>query len=836
MRTRGLIRLARGMGSAAAAYVALAWAQVHVPPYVDEWLAKHPQHPSPDLVWDPPPPPHELELGKTQPLALLLVMGAVVALCVAYGGADALLARWRRTRPVGWLFRIAVVAFGLRTAWKQSPYLGGIALLALVPLGLVFGVYSQRGEIHARKPSPKGGVIVLAAEALCFGWSFWITWWSSGVGVAAVLPLIALAVAAGMRTGRLLTAVDGQRALERDAFIGAPLLALPLLGLRRDPSQWWPLFALAGCALLALETRRALARHPDRVAARNAYVFDALRAVVAPCALGAMLLVPMRFREIASINLWDHESIHLGWVNSITFGRFMMADAGFVYGPLREYLLTLLAWLGGKITLEHVREAHVLLNLAGLGFFLYAGWLVSRRQPWLHLWWAYVALTETQLAFFLKYHDFISFGWADAARPAIACAALVGAMDFVTSAPRGRADRTFVRANGALIAWGVLCGLGTLYSQDYGPCAFGGVGLAIGADSLFRRGGGPLTDRARRILRLASAWTLGVLLPIVLLLLVYACFGKAGLFVRRVTTWTGFLASASWSGLRFPVASTAYLKWTTLAGHDERGICWVDYIVPPAALLLGAAVIFTSFIRRTWTTRTSLLFAIFAFGVTTYRHELIRSDVYHLRSDGTGAILLLFALACDLSTVRFRIGLRARAIPIGAVAVAAFAFGWTYMEESWTPMQAKLKQLASGEETPSVGPAYDNADVPRAGDVNVPANIKALVHYVSSTTTRKDPVMCTSGFMTGGDLAFIIDRRNPTPFDVAHELTTHGDQAEAFRDIQATPPILIVGDYLLLLPKPAREFIDAHWKKVEVPGWGTVRRYEPPAEPVLSSH
>ena len=65
----------------------------------------------------------------------------------------------------------------------------------------------------------------------------------------------------------------------------------------------------------------------------------------------------MRFREIASINLWDHESIHLGWVNSITFGRFMMADAGFVYGPLREYLLTLLAWLGGKITLEHVREA-----------------------------------------------------------------------------------------------------------------------------------------------------------------------------------------------------------------------------------------------------------------------------------------------------------------------------------------------------------------------------------------------------------------------------------------------------------------------------------------------
>ena len=39
-----------------------------------------------------------------------------------------------------------------------------------------------------------------------------------------------------------------------------------------------------------------------------------------------------------------HEGQHLGWINSMTFGKMMMADAGFTYGPAREYSLAVLAW------------------------------------------------------------------------------------------------------------------------------------------------------------------------------------------------------------------------------------------------------------------------------------------------------------------------------------------------------------------------------------------------------------------------------------------------------------------------------------------------------------
>ena len=44
----------------------------------------------------------------------------------------------------------------------------------------------------------------------------------------------------------------------------------------------------------------------------------------------------------------------------------MMADAGFTYGPAREYPLAATAWSLGGLTLEHVRLAHVFVNVAGL--------------------------------------------------------------------------------------------------------------------------------------------------------------------------------------------------------------------------------------------------------------------------------------------------------------------------------------------------------------------------------------------------------------------------------------------------------------------------------------
>ncbi len=65
---RGLPRVLSAAGGAAAFILALLWARAHVPAMVDAWLAKHPPHASPDLMWMPPPPQSELVLGKTQQL------------------------------------------------------------------------------------------------------------------------------------------------------------------------------------------------------------------------------------------------------------------------------------------------------------------------------------------------------------------------------------------------------------------------------------------------------------------------------------------------------------------------------------------------------------------------------------------------------------------------------------------------------------------------------------------------------------------------------------------------------------------------------------------------
>jgi hypothetical protein len=228
-RVAGLERLGRGVGAACAFLFALLWSRIHVPPVVDRWLERHPQHPSPDLVWDPPPPAHEISLGKTQPLAFSLVLAAVLAAAFAYFMADELLMRWRVTRPFAWVLRAAVAVAALVFAKRTSPFVFQVALGMLVPAGLLFASQKRDATPAALLPSRSSGGIVLVAEALCIGWGLWLTLWDP-LNVLAILPMLALAAAAGAVVGQRYARGDDE-AIRRDAVVFAPLLAIPLLAL-----------------------------------------------------------------------------------------------------------------------------------------------------------------------------------------------------------------------------------------------------------------------------------------------------------------------------------------------------------------------------------------------------------------------------------------------------------------------------------------------------------------------------------------------------------------------------------------------------------------------------
>ncbi len=133
-----------------------------------------------------------------------------------------------------------------------------------------------------------------------------------------------------------------------------------------------------------------------------------------------------------------------------------------MYGPLREWLLGIIARSFGGLALDDVRLAHLVLSLAGVGTLLGVGWWVVRRNPWVFALWWYLILTRSPMLYFMDTGNNISFGWADGARAAFALLALVGVL------ARAKHFDGHPRACCELYAWGTLCGVSILYSHDTG--------------------------------------------------------------------------------------------------------------------------------------------------------------------------------------------------------------------------------------------------------------------------------------------------------------------------------------------------------------------------------
>ena len=813
IRVRGIGRLARASGGAGAPLLALFWARARLPSLVDQWVALHPAKQSPYIAWKIPE--WEVTLCKVQPLTWFLLVLVVAVASLAFSGLESLLERKRRTRALACALGLCTLAASIVVAWKTSPFLGKLALSASLPLTLLLGVRGEpiRGRMSRVSPGT-GRTIVVAVESVALGWALWLTVWTDRQ-LLAVLFATVLSATAIVRATKLLGAPGGAQALDRLALAGSPMLPLPLLGLMRNPSPWWLVMSAASCALIA----RALERSRRENSARVGSAARLLQGVGAPLSLVAIAMVPLRFRELPEINHRDHEALHLGWLNSMSFGKWMMADAGFVYGPLREYFLAALSSVGG-FTLEHVREAQVIECLGGAALLLYAGWRVSHGRPWLQLVWALVILQFTPLSNIVDYGGTISFGWTNVLRTGIPCVAMVGAIEVAT----GSVGALSARARRALVGWGALSGVALIYSQDFGTCAFCAVAAAMVADCLVRRGVGSAAVRAKRGVQLLGAWAIGASGVLVATFLAYASTGRGVLLLQRLL-WT--LLAGSWFGRPFPLHAASFESADGLLAIAE--IRWPSFVygVPMLVMLVTTALLARMLVRRAWNARSTLLLTLVLFSATCILPVLINANIDHVHSDGTGTLLLLFVLLNGLVEAPWRIG--RRAFHLGAIVAAAVAYVWMNLGGTWSQLEQKFRAVAAGSEVPSTGEPHLYPDVPRAGDVVFPADLLELVRYIDRNTTERDPVWVITGGLKSGELSFAMRRHNPTPFDTQQEQISPENQAEVLRSLQDSPPVYIVGDYFDACSAEARAYVAAHWKPVVVPGYvGPVLRYVPP--------
>jgi hypothetical protein len=738
-------------------------------------------------------------------------IGFVFAAACAVVGAAAAVAPLGLFERVGrrWLAPLLVLALvaslgALRAHWLA--YAAPMVVLAVAPMFM-------GGRIRTA-PWPgrdaRDAIVCIASEGACLGVGLWLPF--AGSVPALLLPLMtAMATLASYAVATQLRG-DGRW---RMVLAGLPVLALPLEGMRRNPT----LIPTLVCVLLASMSAWLLFRRPAateravRWARRNAVT-------VAIPALMLFLVLPWHFRDINVADLGGHEGQHLGWINSISFGKLMMADAGFTYGPLREYILALGTWLQGGLTLEHVRVAHVLVNVLGLVCLLAAMRGVAAGQLTLLALGVLLLLTHSSLVSFVVYSSpAYSFGWADASRAGLATLAVV-----VVLARRLRDSRASRRS---LLVGGALAAIAVLYSHDFGLPAV--LGTLVGLVSeMVLRGGATFRQRARAALRSVATYGVGIAMVLVPFLAVYAVRGRLLPFFEgyawtiQVSSSTTPFDSESWWVTSAHVSSYKALTapyWT----ENKIGACVMDQLAGPALAMLGLMHVVVAIVRRRFEQRTVLVAGLSILATMTLHHAFLNADPWHAANAVTPGLVLLIALAAGARGLYAR-PFGGRALPIGAACAAFLPIVWL-VNGAFVPLNTRLGRIASGEEQPSVGPPYQYPDLPRAGDERVTNQHLTIVRWVRAHSSPSDAVYCTTWLLGGGTEAFLSERRNPTSFDKPDEIASPRFQQRALDELQRDPPLLIVGDHFDEIGEKGRAFIAQGWHPSRDPdGNGALER------------
>jgi hypothetical protein len=727
--------------------------------------------------------------------AACAVVGVSVGLAVSSLGARLLRGRaWIAPLALG----VLVAALGaLRRPWLA--YAAPLTVLAVAPL-------FASGSVHTRPPASRDArdaTLGLAMEAACLAVGVWLPF--AGSAPALLLPAMALAAAFAVYAAMRHLAVDARW---RVVVAGLPALALPMAGLRRNPS----LAPAIACVLLAVAIAWGLARRPR--AAKRATIWARRHALTfAVPAVLLVLVLPWHFRELGMADYRGHEGQHLGWINSMTFGKLMMADAGLTYGPAREYVLALLTWLQGGLTLEHVRVAHVLVNVAGFVLAFAAMRRVAAGQGYLLFFGAVLLVTHSAMVSWVVYATTYSFGWADSSRAALATLAVVVVLS--RRSDDARASRRRLLGGGALAAFA------TLYSHDFGLPAILATLAAIGSETLCRRGPPPRA-RARAALRSAGVYGLGLVAVLVPFLAVYAVRGRLGAFFEGYI-WTIQVSgsTAPFQGKSWFVDQGSFASYAALTTAEPEqavgavGSRVLDYVLGPALPILGLAHVVAAVVRRRFVQRTALVAGLSMLAGMTLHHAMLAADPWHIDNASTPGLVLFVALAAGARRLFVRTRGR-RVVFAGAVCLALVPVVWL-LNGAATPLNARLANIASGEERPSVGPPYQYDDLPRVGDVRVTQGQLAIPRYVREHTRPGDPVFCTTWLLGGGTEAFLSDRRNPTSFDKPDEVASRSMQRRALRELEADPPVLIVGHHFDELGHDVAAYIDKNWHKSSFP-------------------
>ncbi len=613
--------------------------------------------------------------------------------------------------------------------------------------------------------------------------------------------------AAALATARL----DEAKRL-RIAALGLPVLVLPLSGLARNPSTTKLVLALSIAYAIA-----AAVNHRFPRAIKELEGFSRQHgAWLAVTSVSLLFVLPFGFRDLANSDWMGHEGQHLGWINSITHGRWMMADAGFTYGPLREYLVALVATCFGGLNLEHVRLGHVVVNLIGLAAQLAAiQRCVGRRLDALVL-GAVLLFVHSALTSFVVYFSTYSFGWADSLRAGAGLLAIALACGGVPT----RRTR---------IAAGLLTAFGVLYSHDFGLLALVGALLGIVAEQLAQPG-------QRRLDRLRSAgveggiYLLATVAGVALFVIVYVASGRGhALFDGYRWTARVALGMQAYAHEPYPIddeiLATPEKLLDPVETEGHMGLCRLDYLVIPLIPVLGLVNAASALGKGTFRRSSALVLALSVFAFLVQRHPMLSADGWHNANSAGPCCVLVVLLFHESGGAAVRVG--RRLVRWGPAAVVAATILWLRAGEL-LPLEERIQRLTSGAEHPSFGEPYAYPELPRAGDVHVTSDHLEVVTWIRQHSGPEDRILSSTWMLGGGTELFLADRGNSTPFDNPAECIGPRMRARALEELELHPPAYVIGDFWEYYGPDVQAWVNANYERQPLPFRAAVWARRPP--------
>jgi hypothetical protein len=733
----------------------------------------------------------------------------VVAIVLVSAACSVLLERLARPRPGAnmLIWASAAVAGCLATSWQVS-------LLVLPAWALLIILLMPQVDPHARRAPATGpralAASVVATAGLVTSWGVWITL----PGLKGRLVLVAAAVPlalAALVIARRLRGPDSARRLTLDAVSAIPILFLPLIGLMRNPSPRYVVALVAlSLAMRAIAAGRLAARVPLR----------ALALVLAPWALVAAATIPLGFRDLPDINHQIHEGQRLGWINSVMDGKFLMADAGLIYAPMRDYLAA--AYLGAfGTTVEQHRICSTLLNLSAVAILLAVAVRPAGGSLPIQLFFSYFLLWYTPLVCMIWYKSEFSFGWAEMNRMALAMAAVLGAAGAVRGVRPGRMPDW--RRAARLFGWGAVASFSTLYSYEFGLCALAATVLTIPIDRALRPSTAPWPRRLASAAMVGASYVSGAVATIAAFLAVYALYGRASEWTRNSVGILTLVGSGEFGGWPWPVNAGSFLSIRNLTADPHSRLEKIRFCIPPAVYVTSVAVLVAKALRREWTGRSTTQLVLTLFGLASFRYTLGLSDYYHVINATMPAIFLIVIMSRDALSYRMPApAIGGRPAPIGAMAVgvlvlASVVIGETRKDKDFRftgALRSRIVTQLRRSESPSFGKPYRHPEIPRAGDVVMQDDLEDLIRYVRTHSSPDDPIFCRMSYMDGGEIYFLADRPNPSRFDVPEEIITLASRRELLEQLKRNPPLFVIGTETYHVGDEVGRYFDEGWEPV----------------------